>query len=128
MPDNRKELMCYRLNMAKEKLLSSKILLEVGCYKDSIGRSYYAMFTAVRAILAMEGLDFSKHAGVIAYFQKEYIKTGEFDKKYSKYISQAFQIRNNTDYSDFFIVSLQDANEQYEKAKEFLEAIENYLK
>lgn len=36
--------------------------------------------------------------------------------------------RLNTDYSDFFIVSLQDANEQYEKAKEFLEAIENYLK
>ena len=105
MPDNRKELMKYRLEMAEERLHSSKVLLEAGSYKDSIGRSYYAMFTAVRALLAMEGQDFSKHAGVIAYFQKEFVKTGKVDRKYSKYISQAFQIRNNTDYADFFIVS-----------------------
>ena len=117
MPDNRKELMAYRLEMAKERLHSSKILLDDGSYKDSIGRSYYAMFTSVRALLAMEGQDFSKHAGVIAYFQKEFVKTGKFDKKYSKYISQAFQIRNNTDYADFFIVSMQDAKEQYLIAK-----------
>lgn len=127
MPDNRKELMQYRLEMAKERLHSSEILLKDGSYKDSIGRSYYAMFTSVRALLAMEGQDFSKHAGVIAYFQKEFVKTGKFDKKYSKYISQAFQIRNNTDYADFFIVSMQDAKEQYDKAKEFLEVIEKYI-
>ena len=45
----------------------------------------------------------------------------------AKNISQAFQIRNNTDYSDFFIVSVQDAQEQYEKAKEFFEMIKAYL-
>lgn len=127
MPDNRKELMKYRLEMAEERLHSSKVLLEASSYKDSIGRSYYAMFTAVRALLAMEGQDFSKHAGVIAYFQKEFVKTGKVDRKYSKYISQAFQIRNNTDYADFFIVSAQDAKEQYEKAKEFLKVIVKYL-
>ena len=127
MPDNRKELMKYRLEMAEERLHSSKVLLEAGSYKDSIGRSYYDMFTAVRALLAMEGQDFSKHAGVIAYFQKEFVKTGKVDRKYSKYISQAFQIRNNTDYADFFIVSAQDAKEQYEKAKEFLKVIVKYL-
>lgn len=77
--------------------------------------------------IAREGVDYSKHAGVISYFQKEYIKTGQFDKKYLKYLSQAFQVRNNTDYSDFFIVSQSDAKEQYEKAEEFLDAIENYL-
>ena len=86
------------------------------------------MFTSVRALLAMDSQDFSKHAGVIAYFQKEYIKTGKFDKKYSKYISQAFQIRNNVDYADFFLVSEQDALLQYERAAEFLDAIEVYLK
>lgn len=50
-----------------------------------------------------------------------------FDKKYSKYLSQAFQIRNNTDYSDFFVVSQSDATEQYSKALEFLGVIEEYL-
>lgn len=127
MPDNRKELIRYRLESARERLQSADILFMNGNYKDSIGRSYYAMFTAVRALLARDGIDYSKHAGVISYFQKEYIKTNQFDKKYSKYLSQAFQIRNNTDYSDFFIVSQLDAKEQYERAKEFLAVIENYL-
>ena len=40
MPDNREELKVYRLEMAKERLHSSKILLEAGSYKyhhNSIG-------------------------------------------------------------------------------------------
>ena len=127
MHDNKFELMKYRLDMSKEQLKSSEILLEAGNYKDSISRSYYSMFTATRALLALECIDFSKHTGVISYFQKEYIKTGLIDKKYSKYLSQAFQIRNNSDYADFFIVSKKDAQEQSEKAKEFHSAIEEYI-
>ena len=104
MPDSRRELIKYRLESARERLESAEILFLNGNYKDSIGRSYYAMFTAVRALLARDGIDYSKHAGVISYFQKEYIKTQKIDKRYSKYLSQAFQIRNNTDYSDFFLL------------------------
>ena len=96
MPDNREELKAYRLEMARERLCSSKFFWRL-------------------------------EVGVIAYFQKEYVKTGKFEKKYSKYISQAFQIRNNTDYMDFFIVSLQDAKEQYERAEEFVQVIEEFL-
>lgn len=127
MPDSREELMQYRLNSAQERLNSAKILLDNGSYKDSIGRSYYAMFTSIRALLALEGVDFSKHAGVIAYFQREYIKSERFDKKYSKYISQAFKIRNNSDYADFYLVSQSDAQEQYNNAVEFYKVIESFL-
>ncbi len=113
--------------MAKERLESSRLLLEHQSYKDSIGRSYYAMFTAVRAILAMDGVDFKKHAGVISYFQREYVKTGIFEVQYSKYLSQAFQIRNNTDYADFFVVSREEAEEQYQRAADFYLRIASYL-
>lgn len=126
--ERRLELMNYRLAMADEKLNSAKILLEYRSYKDSISRSYYAMFTAVRAILALDGVDFKKHAGVISYFQREYIKPGIFDKMYSKYLSQAFQIRNNTDYADFFIISQDEAQEQYDRAVDFCCQIKKYLK
>ena len=121
------DLIKYRLSSAKEKLNSAKVLLEAGLYKDSVGRSYYAIFCAIRAVLAVRQVDFSKHAGVIAYFQKEFIKTEVFDKKYSKYLQQAFQIRNSCDYDDFFIVSKQDAEEQYIRATEMLTIIEEYI-
>lgn len=122
------DLIKYRLSSASEKLSSAKVLLDAGMYKDSVGRSYYAIFSAIRAILAIRQVDFSKHAGVIAYFQKEFIKTEIFDKKYSKYLQQAFQIRNSCDYDDFFIVSKQDAEEQYERAAEMLAVIEEYIR
>lgn len=121
------DLSVYRLNMAEEKLRSAKILLDAGQYKDSIGRSYYAIFSALRAVLARDKVDFSKHAGVISYFQREYLKTELFDKKYSRYISSAFQIRNNCDYDDFFIVSKEEAVEQYEHACELYEVVIKFL-
>lgn len=121
------DLVKYRLDNAGEKLESAKLLLDTGHYKDSISRSYYAIFTAVRAVLAKDRVDFSKHAGVIAYFQKEYIKEGIFDKKFSKYIQGAFQIRNSCDYDDFFIASKQDAEEQYLRAQEMLQVIQDYM-
>ena len=124
MLDNRKELSEYRLKMAKEKLKSAKLLLDSQQWKDSIGRSYYAIFTAARALLALDGQDFARHTGVISYFQKTYIKTKVFDVKYSRYISEAFQIRNNTDYADFYIVSREDAEEQYERAVDCYNEIE----
>ena len=120
-------LIKYRLDSAEEKLESAKLLLDAGTYRDSIGRSYYSIFTVVRAVLANDKVDFSKHAGVIAYFQKEYIKTGKFDVKYSRYLQTAFQIRNSCDYDDFFIASKQDAEEQYSRAAEFYTEVNNYL-
>ena len=127
MENNRNELMLYRLETAQDRLHSAQLLLEHGQYKDSIGRSYYAMFTAARALLASDGVDFSKHSGVISYFQKEYVKTGILEVKYSKYISQAFQIRNNVDYADFYLVSETDAKEQLQRATEFLEAVKEKI-
>lgn len=88
------ELVKYKLESAKERLKSSRLLLDAGQYKDSIGRSYYAIFSAVRAVLAENKVDFSKHAGVISYFQKEYVKTNIFDVKYSKILQNAFQIKS----------------------------------
>lgn len=121
------ELVEYRLESARERLRSSQLLLEAGQYKDSIGRSYYAIFTAVRAVLATNEVDFSKHSGVISYFQKEFIKTGKFDIKYSKILQNAFQIRNTCDYDDFYIATKNDAEEQYKNAEEMLITIERFL-
>ncbi len=127
MSDSRQELIQYRLDTAKEKLRAAKVLLDSENYKDSVGRSYYAMFSAVRALLAKDNVDFARHSGVIAYFQREYVKTGKIEKKYSKYLSEAFQVRNNCDYADFYLIVKEDAMEQSQRAEEFINAIEAYL-
>ncbi len=75
LPNSKKDLSDYRLSAAQEHLDSARLLLNAAKYKDSIGRSYYAIFASVRALLALDEVDFSKHAGVISYFPKEYINT-----------------------------------------------------
>lgn len=117
----------HRLETAEEKLKASKLLLSGGLYKDSIGRSYYAIFSATRAVLTLDSKDFSKHAGVIACFQKDYVKEGVFDKQYSKIIMEAFQIRNKTDYDDYYVVSKVDAEEQLEKAEIFYQEMSKFI-
>ena len=93
----------------------------LGTYLGSSARPIFTVFKNMEEVQQ----DMIKSAKAL---YKEYVNKGKFDKKYSKYISQAFQIRNNTDYADFFLVSLQDAKEQYDRAEEFVKVIEEFLK
>ena len=68
-----------------------------------------------------------KHSGVIAEFNRNYIKTDVFDKRFSKIISKAFQIRNRSDYEDFYVVAKEDVAQQIDNAKEFLDVVTEYI-
>lgn len=127
MLENRKALSEYRLQTAYEKIESAKLLLDDEKYKDAANRSYYAMFHAVRALFALEGVDFKKHSGVISYFRQKYIATDVFSKEMSVMIGDAFLVRNQSDYEDFYVVSKVQAIEQYENAKAFCDEIAQYL-
>lgn len=117
----------YRLELAAERVTISKAMIDMGAYRDSSNRSYYAIFTAIRALLAERNIDFKKHSAVIGYFRREYIKTGLFDIKFSTYVGAAFRFRNDCDYEDFIFASREEAETQYQHAVEFVEAVKIYL-
>ena len=128
MPDNQnRELAKYRLAKSGECSVAANSLLTDGLYAHSVNRSYYAIFHAIRAVLALEGVDFKKHSGVISYFQQHYIKTGIFERKYSDYVKEAFTIRTDSDYEDFYVVSKDDALEQLKHARQFIAAVEKHI-
>ena len=78
-------------------------------------------------VLAFDGIDMKHHSGIISEFRRLYIKTGIFDAKLSQIISILFDIRTESDYDDFFIISKQEVEEQIENAKYFLKEIERFL-
>lgn len=123
-----KELSAYRYSKALEDLAASEIMLKESLYKVSINRSYYAIFHAMRAITALVGYDSSKHSGIIAYFNQNFVKTGEFDKDSSRIVKKASFLREKSDYQDFYIASKQEAEMQLEDAKIFLFTVEKYLR
>ena len=67
MEGSLKELAGYRMDRAKEMLVAARENLEIGQYKTSLNRSYYAIFHAMRAMNILKGFDSSKHSGVIAF-------------------------------------------------------------
>ncbi len=74
MEGSLRELAGYRMERAREMLDAAKDNLEIGQFKTSLNRSYYAIFHAMRAANILKGFDSSKHSGVIAFFNKEYLK------------------------------------------------------
>ncbi|MEI3595356.1 MAG: HEPN domain-containing protein [Anaerobutyricum hallii] len=64
---------------------------------------------------------------VLAYFNKEYVATNIFPRELGRRLSTLKQLREKSDYDDFYIASKIQAEEQYETAKFVLEQINSYL-
>lgn len=127
MDDRRKELRDYRLKQAEESLRASQSCFDNGFYKDSINRSYYSAFYAVKAVLSLSSVDFKRHKDVIGYFNKEYVATDIFPRILGRKIGILKQIREESDYDDFYIASKEEAQEQIETANLILKTITEYL-
>lgn len=121
------DLAKYRMEKAKKILIESKDTLDQNHYGLSINRSYYAMFTAARALLALKELDSSKHSGIIALFNQHIIKIGLFSKEFSKYLLKAKRIREDTDYGDFVKITQAGAQVQLKNAQKFVNEAEKRL-
>ena len=116
-----------RLENAKERIAFADKILEIGDYKTVANRSYYSVFSAMRAVLALDGFDSKKHSGIIAEFRKNYLKTEILPKELSPIIDGLVEARQGSDYDDFYIISKEEVIEQLENSKKFISAVEDFL-
>ena len=126
-PKISKELAKHRLEQAKENLEEAEILYNVNKFKGANNRAYYSIFHSIKAVLALEPIDFKRHKDVIAYFNKNYIHTEIFPKHMERRISDASKIREDSDYDDEFVVRPEDTLAQIETAKEMIKLTEEYI-
>jgi uncharacterized protein (UPF0332 family) len=122
------DLSLYRLEKARSDLGTAEENLQKDRVSQSINRSYYAMFHAARALLALDKLDSRKHSGVISFFNQNYIKSGKIEREFSRMLADAFDIRKESDYNDFYVAVREDAQTQLGNAKKFLKRIQEYIK
>ncbi len=121
------DLSKYRFQSAEEDLNAARTLLEAEQYKASVNRSYYALFHSLRAVTALDEFDSSKHSGIIAFFNRAYVKEGVFEKEISKFIDGSFRLREKADYQDFVVITKEQALEQLEKAEKVMAILKPYL-
>ena len=116
------------IERAKKYLRSAKVLIEEGDYESSVSRAYYAMFYSAEAVLLTKGLSFSSHKGVISAFGEHFIKTDIFSKEMGKELNRAFEKRQLGDYEYTLVISKSEAEEIFEKGKDFVDKVVQYLK
>ncbi|MHB1406386.1 MAG: HEPN domain-containing protein [Desulfitobacteriaceae bacterium] len=91
------DLSRWRIEKADKTFVEGEKLLALGLYNGAINRFYYAAFHAARALLATKQLDSSKHSGVIALFNREFVKAGIVSKEAGKILSTTFSLRSEAD-------------------------------
>jgi uncharacterized protein (UPF0332 family) len=121
-------LIQYRMERAYQTLSTAQLLREQNADTASIvNRAYYAMFYAALALLATTGEETSKHSGVMALFDRHFIKTGVLPKEMGKFLHTAFDARQIGDYEDKPEISRTMAEQILEFATKFVKSIEEKL-
>ena len=115
------------IEKAERSLKTAKELFNKGDYDFAVSRAYYTMFYMAEAVLMTKGLSFSKHSAVISAFGQHFIKTGIFNKKYHKMLSDAFEIRQIGDYSYLREISDKEALKVIKNAEDFLNEIRKFF-
>jgi uncharacterized protein (UPF0332 family) len=93
----------------------------------AVARAYYAMFYVAEALLNDKGLSFRKHSGVHAAYGQEFATTVVLDPKFHRYLLDAFDKRILGDYGIDATMTIEDAKQLIQQAREFLEEAERYL-
>ena len=124
---NRIDLALYRMEKAERCLKEARDNVNLLNYETAANRSYYALFNAMRSLLNLDGKDFKRHSGVISEFRRDFIKTGILPAELSGMIRDAFNVRNASDYENFYVISKEKVEEQVMNATIFVEAVKHCL-
>ena len=127
--NEKRELIKYRLNRAKNTLKTVELLIEYQVIDgNSISnRLYYACFYAVLALLESKDIRVKSHKTIKSQFGLHFIQTGIIDAKYGKMYSNLFDLRQEADYADLTMIEISDSVFFVEDAKDFIEIIEKVL-
>jgi|YNPMSStandDraft_1061717.scaffolds.fasta_scaffold31971_3 uncharacterized protein (UPF0332 family) len=121
-------LVRYRLEMAQAVLADAQLLLrQGGSLWSVINRAYYTMFYATTALLLAIGQGAAKHSGVIALFDKHFVKSGQFPMEMSQWLHKAFELRQRSDYRDMYPLDQEHAKILVEWAEQFVARIKDFL-
>ncbi len=110
------------LERAEDCLAQAQSLLVASWPGAAISRLYYAMFHAATAALLHRGVSRRSHQGVIAAFGQTFAKSGLIEPRFHRYLADAFDLRQESDYQPVVHLTNEQAREMLERAREFVAA------
>ena len=69
----------------------------------------------------------SKHSGVLAYFNKHFVKGGLFPDTMGRSLNKAFELRQRGDYREYFELNKDQVEPLLDEAAQFVADVRKYL-
>jgi uncharacterized protein (UPF0332 family) len=124
---NEFDLAARRLEVAREDLETAKSNLKESHFRAANNRAYYSIYHSITAVFALENRAYKRHKDTIANFNKDYVKTEIFSRELGRRIGNAEEVRHNSDYDDFYLVTKEESALQVETAELLLKEVELYI-
>jgi len=126
--EKRSALAKHRLQQAEQSLDEARYLLAGGkSLRSVVNRIYYGMFYAILALLIFEPYASSKHTGVLAYFNRRFMKSGTFSESLGRSLNRAFEMRQRSDYREYADLNPEDVDLLLEEGVQLVAEVRKYL-
>ncbi|MCF6297852.1 MAG: HEPN domain-containing protein [Flavobacteriaceae bacterium] len=124
----RTEYVKYRLESSQKTFDAAKVLAENEFWNSAVNRLYYSLYYAVNALLVMNKIQTKSHSATKSQFSLHFVKTGKFDKKYGKLLSELFDWRQKGDYENIFDYDKKSVQPLFKPVSEMIRLIEEKIK
>jgi uncharacterized protein (UPF0332 family) len=114
------------LDLAQDELETADLLWKNDRYRACISRAYYAMYHATQALLSVKSLNTKTHKGAIQLFGQHFIKTGELPIELARALSDAYDLRQLSDYEETVLLTQQQAESILNSAGSFIRQAVQY--
>jgi uncharacterized protein (UPF0332 family) len=111
---------------ARRSVVAAERLLASSDNDFAVSRAYYAMFYAARALLLTRDVRRSKHSGVIAAFNEQFVHEGKISRQCFIWLRDAFDDRAEGDYG-LAVISEEQARAGIATARAFVEEISRII-
>lgn len=108
-------------------LADAKLLLAKNRARSAANRAYYAMFDAATAILTKMDIRCKSHKGVINQFGENVVKKGLVDKSFGSQLSNACELRLESDYDFYSPIKEEDAEQLVKDAEGFVNEVKRII-
>lgn len=115
------------MDKANENLTVARTMITQGHYRHAVSESYYAVFSAIRSMLAVLHLDSKRHEGVITLFHQHLVQSGRFPRDFNKLVPKLKKMREDATYAPKIVVTESEAQTELDAAEKFLKTAQVVL-
>ncbi len=124
---DKKELIQYRLEQAKETISEVEKLIASDLLKVAVNRIYYGIFYSLNALALKYNFQSSKHLQLIGWFNKNFIKPELIETIYGRILRDSFKNRSDGDYAPFIEFNKEDVVDMLDDMKKFILKINSFV-